>query len=48
MFVAALVCLCAAAVTGALGAWFLTRPPSPDYVLRVLRAVAPTSAGFSS
>ena len=42
MFVAALVCLCAAAVTGALGAWFLTRPPSPDYVLRVLRAVAPT------
>ena len=42
MFVAAVVCLCAAAVTGALGAWFLTRPPSPDYVLRVLRAVAPT------
>ena len=42
MFVAAVVCLCAAAVTGALGAWSLTRPPSPDYVLRVLRAVAPT------
>lgn len=41
MFVAALVCLGAAVVTGGLGVWSLLRPPSPDYVRRVLRAVAP-------
>lgn len=42
MFVAAMLCLCAAVATGALGAWSLTRPPSADYVRRVLRGVAPT------
>ncbi|MDY6996091.1 MAG: hypothetical protein SW019_05815 [Actinomycetota bacterium] len=42
MFVAAIVCLCAAVVTGALGVWSLTRPPSADFVARVLRGVAPT------
>ncbi|MBX7433717.1 hypothetical protein JDV09_16600 [Mycobacterium sp. Y57] len=42
MLVAAVVCLCAAVVTGGLGVWSLTRPPSRDYVRQVLRAVAPT------
>lgn len=42
MFVAAVLSLCAAVVTAALGAWSLTRRPSTDYVQQVLRAVAPT------
>jgi uncharacterized membrane protein YfcA len=42
MLVAALLSLCAAVVTAALGAWSLTRRPSDDYVQQVLRAVAPT------
>lgn len=42
MLVAAVLCLCAAALTAALGAWSLTRRPSTDYVQQVLRAVAPT------
>ncbi|MCB0948203.1 MAG: hypothetical protein KDB44_02800 [Mycobacterium sp.] len=41
MLVAAVLCLCAAAVTAALGGWSLTRPPTTDYVRRVLRALAP-------
>ncbi|UXA13595.1 hypothetical protein KXD97_07320 [Mycobacterium sp. SMC-8] len=42
MFVAAVLSLCAAVGTAALGAWSLTRRPSTDYVQQVLRAVAPT------
>ncbi len=42
MFVAAVLSLCAAVVTAALGAWSLMRRPSTDYVQQVLRAVAPT------
>ncbi|MGE0216453.1 hypothetical protein [Mycolicibacterium sp.] len=42
MFVAAVLCLVAAVVTAALGAWSLTRPPSMDYVREVWRGVAPT------
>ncbi|MFB1293971.1 hypothetical protein ACAG24_000520 [Mycobacterium sp. pW049] len=42
MLVAAVVSLCAAVVTAALGVWSLTRRPSTDYVQQVLRAVAPT------
>ena len=42
MLVAAVLCLCAAVVTGAQAVWSLTRPPSADYVRQVLRAVAPT------
>lgn len=42
MLVAAVLCLCAAALTAALGAWSLMRRPSTDYVQQVLRAVAPT------
>jgi membrane protein implicated in regulation of membrane protease activity len=42
MLVAAVLCLCAAAVTAGQGVWSLTRPPSADYVRQVLRAVAPT------
>ncbi|GJF11470.1 hypothetical protein NGTWS0302_10360 [Mycolicibacterium cyprinidarum] len=41
MLVAAVLCLCAAVVTAAQGVWSLTRPPSADYVRRVLRGVAP-------
>ena len=39
---AAVLCLCAAVVTGAQAVWSLTRPPAFDYVRQVLRAVAPT------
>lgn len=42
MWVAAVLCLCAAVATAAQGVWSLTRPPSTDYVRQVLRAVAPT------
>jgi hypothetical protein len=42
MLVPALLTLCAAAVTAALGVWSLTRRPSTDFVQQVLRAVAPT------
>jgi uncharacterized membrane protein YfcA len=42
MLVAAVLSLCAAVVTAALGVWSLTRRPSTDYVQQVLRAVAPT------
>ncbi|CAN3131809.1 hypothetical protein ACNUDN_28245 [Mycobacterium sp. smrl_JER01] len=42
MFVAAVLSLCAAVVTAALGAWSLARRPSTDYVQQVLRGVAPT------
>ncbi|SEH55520.1 hypothetical protein SAMN04489835_1360 [Mycolicibacterium rutilum] len=42
MFIAAVLCLCAAVVTGAIGAWMLTRPPAGDAVREVLRSVAPT------
>lgn len=42
MLVAAVLSLCAAVVTAALGVWSLMRRPSTDYVQQVLRAVAPT------
>jgi len=42
MLIAAMVCLCAAVVTAALGVWTLSRPRSADVVRQVLRAVAPT------
>ncbi|MDR3659176.1 MAG: hypothetical protein P4L86_01950 [Mycobacterium sp.] len=41
MLIAAVLCLCAAAATAAVGAWSLTRPHSTDTVRRVLRSVAP-------
>jgi hypothetical protein len=41
MLIAAVLCLCAAAATAAVGAWSLTRPQSTDTVPRVLRSVAP-------
>jgi len=41
MLIAAVLCLCAAVATGALGVWLLSRPQSSDYVRQVLRAVAP-------
>jgi len=42
MLIAAVLCLCAAVATAALGAWLLTRPRSGDFVRQVLRGVAPT------
>jgi hypothetical protein len=42
MLIAAVLSLCAAAVTAALGLWSLTRPRAGDPVEQVLRAVAPT------
>ena len=42
MLIAAVLCLCAAAVTAGLGLWLLTRPRSTDPVRQVLRTVAPT------
>lgn len=42
MFIAAVLCLSAAVVTGALGLWLLSRPQSDDPVREVLRSVAPT------
>ena len=41
MLIAAVLCLCAAVATGALGVWLLSRPQSNDYVRQVLRGVAP-------
>jgi hypothetical protein len=42
MLIAAVLCLCAAIATAALGLWLLSRPRSADPVRQVLRAVAPT------
>src|SRR5882757_9584495 len=42
MLIAAVLCLCAAAATAALGLWLLTRSHTDDPVRQVLRAVAPT------
>jgi predicted component of type VI protein secretion system len=42
MLIAAVLCLCAAGVTAALGLWSLARPQSGDAVQQVLRAVVPT------
>jgi hypothetical protein len=42
MLIAAVLCLCAAVATAALGIWVLTRPRSGDLVRQVLRALAPT------
>jgi hypothetical protein len=42
MLIAAVLCLCAAVATAAVGLWLLSRPRSGDYVRQVLRAVAPT------
>lgn len=42
MVFVAVLCLCAAVAVGALGLWLLTRPPSADPRLQLLRAVAPT------
>jgi hypothetical protein len=39
MLIAAVLCLCAAAATAALGVWALTRPRPSDPVRQVLRAV---------
>jgi hypothetical protein len=41
MLIAAVLCLCAAVATGALGVWLLSRPKSADYARQVLRGVAP-------
>jgi hypothetical protein len=41
MLIAAVLCLCAAAATAALGVWLLSRPKSGDYVRQILRGVAP-------
>jgi hypothetical protein len=42
MLIAAVLCLCAAAATAAIGLWLLSRPLSSDPVQLVLRSVAPT------
>ena len=42
MLIAAVLSLCAAAATAALGLWSLARPRADDPVGQVLRAVAPT------
>jgi hypothetical protein len=42
MLVAAVLCLCAAIATAALGLCLLSRPRPADPVRQVLRAVAPT------
>ncbi len=42
MLIAAVLCLCAAVATAALGGWLLTRPQSADFTRQVLRGVAPT------
>jgi hypothetical protein len=42
MLIAAVLCLCAAVATAALGVWLLSRPRSADPVRQVLRTVAPT------
>ncbi|MCT7661304.1 hypothetical protein [Mycobacterium deserti] len=42
MLIAAVLCLCAAVLTAAMGMWLLRRPLAGDPVREVLRAVAPT------
>lgn len=42
MLIAAVLCLCAAGATAAVGGWLLRRPDSGDPVRTVLRSVAPT------
>ena len=42
MLIAAVLCLCAAVATAAVGGWLLTRPHAGDPVRQLLRAVAPT------
>ena len=42
MFIAAMLCLCAAVATAGIGLWLLTRPRTSDPVQQVLRTVAPT------
>ena len=42
MLIAAVLCLCAAVATGAVGLWSARRPASSDFVQQVLRAVVPT------
>jgi len=42
MLIAAVLCLCAAVATAAVGLWLLSRPRSADPVRLILRAVAPT------
>jgi hypothetical protein len=42
MLIAAVLCLCAAVATAAVGGWLLSRPRSGDFARQVLRAVAPT------
>lgn len=41
MLIAAVLCLCAAAVTAAVGGWLLSRPRTGDFTRQVLRGVAP-------
>lgn len=42
MLIAAVLSLCAAVATGAVGLWLLTRPHTGDPVRQALRTVAPT------
>jgi hypothetical protein len=42
MFIAAVLCLIAAAATAGLGLWLLSRPHAGEPVRDVLRSVAPT------
>lgn len=42
MLVAAVLCLCAAVTTAAVGLWTLRRPVSGEPLQQVLRSVAPT------
>lgn len=42
MLIAAVLSLCAAVATAAVGLWSMTRPLTADPVQRVLRAVVPT------
>ena len=42
MTIAAVLCLCAAVATAAMGLWSARRPSSADPVQQVLRAVVPT------
>ena len=42
MLIAAVLCLCAAVATAAMGLWSTARPHATDQVAQVLRAVVPT------
>lgn len=42
MVIAAVLCLCAAMATAAIGLWSLARPHAADPVQQILRAVVPT------